>query len=144
MAEIEKFTCCLYSMPKLSKVNEVRMAVFEKKFAPSKQGTDPLSKIKGMNPSDMPPCWLTLVNKVKRVNCVAYLWKNAPTRNPSDLDPVEHGWTFKENKYVINWYDGEQLPQSIVSIIGTEGTGIPSDDMDEFPECSSDDEDDNE
>ena len=107
------------------------MAVFEKKFAPCKQGTDPLSKIKGMNPSDMPPCWITLVNKVNRVNCVAYLWKNAPTRNPSDLDPVEHGWLLKENKYVINWYDGK------------EGTSIPSDEMDEFHVCPSDESDDN-
>ena len=143
MVEIEKFTCCMYSMPKLSRVNDVRMAVFERKYAPSKATTQPLSKMKGVNPSDMPPCHSSLVNKVRRANYIAYLWKNASTRNPSDLDPEEHGWLLKDDQYVINWYEGEQLPQSIANIISKEDTGAPSDDMDEeFFLCSSDESDD--
>ena len=52
ISDIEKFTCCIYSMPKLSSVNDVRMAVFERKYAPSKTANQPLDKIKGTNPSD--------------------------------------------------------------------------------------------
>ena len=73
MSEIEKFTCCIYSMPKLSSVNNVRMAVFEHKYAPSMTSSQPLNKIKGTNPSDMPPCQSSMINKVKRTNFVAYM-----------------------------------------------------------------------
>ncbi|KAL2091652.1 hypothetical protein ACEWY4_013915 [Coilia grayii] len=143
MMQIEKFTCCMYSMPKLSKVNDVRLALFEQKYALCKAKTQPLSKIKGVNPSDMPPCHSSLVNKVRRANYIAYLWKNAPARNPSDLDPNEHGWFLKDNQYVIHWYDGEQLPQSITNILSKEDTGALTDDTDEeFFSYSSDESDD--
>lgn len=103
MTEIEKFTCCMYSRPKLSKVNDVGLALFEQKYAPTSKATaHPLDKMKGVNPSGMPPCHSSLVNKVRRANYIAYLWKNASNRNPSDLNPEEHGWLLKDNQYVIN------------------------------------------
>ena len=147
ISDIEKFTCCIYSMPKLSSVNDVRMAVFERKYAPSKTASQPLDKIKGTNPSDMPPCLSSIVNKVKRANFIAYMWKNASVSNPSDLDPIDHGWLLKDNQYVINWYDGEQLPQSIANIICNEDNGELNNSMDEEDEeevslCSSDESDD--
>ena len=110
-------------MPKLSSVNNVRMAVFEHKYAPSMTSSQPLNKIKGTNPSDMPPCQSPMINKAKRTNFGAYIWKNVPVSNPSDLDPKDHGWLLKDNQYSINWYDGEQLPQSIANIIHEEGNG---------------------
>ena len=145
ISDIEKFTCCIYSMPKLSSVNDVRMAVFERKYAPSKTASQPLNKIKGTNPSDMPPCLSSMVNKVKRTNFIAYMWKNASVSNPSDLDPKDHGWLLKDNQYIINWYDGEQLPQSIANIICKEDNAELNDSMDEEEEvslCSSDESDD--
>ena len=132
-------------MPKLSSVNNVRMAVFERKYAPSKTASQPLNKIKGTNPSDMPPCLSSMVNKVKRTNFIAYMWKNASVSNPSDLDPKDHGWLLKDNQYIINWYDGEQLPQSIANIICKEDNAELNDSMDEEEEvslCSSDESDD--
>ena len=57
--------------------------------------------------------------------------KNVPVSNPSDLDPKDHGWLLKDNQYSINWYDGEQLPQSIVNIICKEGNGELNDNLEE-------------
>lgn len=142
MSTIEKFTCCMYAMPKLSKVNDVRMALFEKKYAPSKATVQPLDKMKGVNPSEMPPCHSSLVKKVQRANYIAYLWKNAAATNPSDLDPEEHGWLLKDNQYVINWYEGDQLPQTITNIISKEDTDSTDDMDEEYLPCSSDESDD--
>ena len=95
MSEIEKFTCCIYSMPKSSSVYNVRMAVFEHKYAPSMTSSQPLILSKGANPSDMPPCQFSMINKVKRANFVVYMSKNVSVSNPSDLDPKDHGWLLK-------------------------------------------------
>ena len=72
------------------------------------------------------------------------MWKNAPVSNPSDLDPKDHGWLLKDNQYNINWYDGEQLPQSIANIVCKEGlNGELHDNMEEEVSlCSSDESDD--
>ena len=51
---IERFTCELYGMPKLRKVNNARLAKLQIKYAPKKK-EEPLNKIKGTDPSSMPP-----------------------------------------------------------------------------------------
>ena len=51
---VEKYVCKMYGQPKMSSVNEARYKIFLSKFAP-KSNEDPLEKIKGINPSSMPP-----------------------------------------------------------------------------------------
>ncbi len=62
MSSIEAFVCALYGRPKMTKVDDVRYALFEQSYAPS-DNTDPLQKIKGINPSSMPPCYKVLQKK---------------------------------------------------------------------------------
>ena len=75
-ADIEKFTCTLYGMRRHNDINEVRLALFPQKYAP-KQPNQPLDKIKGINPSSMPPCKHVLYNKFCRTNYIPYMWKHA-------------------------------------------------------------------
>ena len=127
---------------KVFKVNEARMAIFEKKYAPNKTSSHPLNKLKGANPSDMPPCRMSLINKVRRANYIAYLGKNAISSSPSDLDITEHGWLLKNNQYAVKWYEGEQLPESVASILCKEDTCTSMDDLeDEQGTWSSDESD---
>lgn len=136
MDVLEKFTCSLYGMPKLSKVNDVRLALFQQKYAPKHGERQPLDKIHGVNPSNMPPCHAALTNKVHRTNYVANMWKHATTPNPSELKAEEHGWLLKDNHYAIHWYDGSQLPESIVNIL-SEDDAQQEDTSDEVTEVTA-------
>ena len=71
---VEAFVCTMYGKTKMKNVDEVRHAMFQQHYAP-KNDKDPLQKIKGINPSSMPPCHQVLMNKIKRANYVAALWK---------------------------------------------------------------------
>lgn len=129
---IEHFVCSLYGKPNLHSVDTARYALFQHTYAPKKQG-DPLDRIKGVHASSMPPCRPVLVNKIKRANYVASLWKHAVQADPGNASgqPNEHGWHVVDGNYNINWFDGEQMPHSITQILGEQGTADTIDDDDE-------------
>ena len=121
LADIEKFTCALYGMPRLRHINDVRFSMFQQKYAPKKQ-SDPLKKILGINPSSMPPCHAVLFNKILRTNFVASLWKQATLSKPCTMEPENHGWTLNNGSFKFNRFDGEQEPQSVLKILNDEDT----------------------
>jgi len=53
---IEDCVCTLYGFPNIQKVDDVRIRMFEQKYAP-RTDEDPLTSISGMHPSLMPPCY---------------------------------------------------------------------------------------
>ena len=53
--ELGTYVCNMYSKPKLTSVNKARQVLFNHYFAP-KNESQPLYKIKGTNPSSLPPC----------------------------------------------------------------------------------------
>ena len=110
------YVCALYDMPKLSSVDDARFASFQHKYV-HKKGTRPLEKIKGINPSSMPPCGTVLANKIQRINYVAHLWKRARLPVGCILKAEDHGWKLNGSSYSMNWYDGEQPPQNVADII---------------------------
>ena len=95
---IEKFVCVMYSKAQMNDVDEVRYAYFQKHYAP-KKNNDPLEKIKGVNPSSMPPCKPVLQNKVLRANYVSYIWRRAHLPNPQDIKPERQGWYLLNGQY---------------------------------------------
>ena len=113
---LASFTCALYGMQNLTNVDDVRYAMFQQKYAP-KYDNDPLDKIKGINPSSMPPCHSVLINKIRRTNYVTTLWKKARLPRPCELKAEDHGWKLNASVYRINWFDSEQLPQNIIEIL---------------------------
>ena len=66
----------------------------------------------------MPPCHKVLVEKIKRANYVAMVWKNAQRPLPVTVSPVNNGWALDKGSYIINWYDGDQLPQNLSQLLG--------------------------
>ena len=85
----------------MKNVDEVRHAMFQQHYAP-KNDKDPLQKIKGINPSSMPPCHQVLMNKIKRANYVAALWKRATKQTPSTFSPNGNGWELKDDHIILN------------------------------------------
>ena len=140
--DIEQFVCALYGYPDQTNVNTVRHVMFQEKYAP-KEGDDPLNKIKGLNPSAMPPCQRSLLNKIKRANFVASMWKKACTSCPITYSPVENGWCLTGGKYQLNWYDGAQVPQNLSDVL-EDHTLEEQEDNDNIVASDSDDNSDDE
>ena len=113
---LESFVCALYGKPKMTNVDDVRYSMFQQFYAPKRHG-DPLEKIKGINPSSMPPCHAVLINKIKRVNYVATIWKNAALPEPCVVQPEGNGWVRENGLYQIKWFDGDMVPQSICQVL---------------------------
>ena len=111
-AEIEAFICSIYGKPRKRSVNEVRFMLFQQHFAP-KSNSQPMEQIKGTDPCQFPPCQNVLMQKLKRANLVAAIYKNALLPNPSQLNPEENGWILDNDLYSINWYDGRQVPEDV-------------------------------
>jgi len=111
---IEHFVCCLYGKHNMHNVDTGPYVIFQHRYAPRKQ-SDLLGKIKGVNPSSMPPCWSVLTKKIKRANYVVSPWKNAVRPDSASLcgQTNRHGWIPVDGKYTIDWFDGEQMPHNI-------------------------------
>ena len=124
---IEAFVCALYGKPKMSQIDDVRYQIFMSKYAPHKYDA-PLEKIKGINPSSMPPCKAVLCNKIQRANFVAFLWKRATLAEPSTLKPDDHGWVMHDSSYTIKWFNGDQIPESILQILCVDNPSMNTDD----------------
>ena len=77
-----------------------------------------LKKIKGADPSSMPPCQKVLFHKILRTNYVAALWKNATQPTPTASNPLENGWQLSDDgSYEFTWYDGDQMPDKVPEIL---------------------------
>lgn len=139
-SKMEAFTCALYGMPKLQNINDVRFALFLQKYAPKKQN-EPLDKVKGINPSSMPPCQSVLRKKILRTHFVTHIWKNATLPNPCQLKPDTYGWSLSDGNYSIQWYEGSQLPEAIINILKDTNLDEEDDDADNAADDSESDDD---
>lgn len=133
---MEKFVCDIYSKAHLSSFGDARYSSFKEKYAPAK-GSDPLAKIKGADASTLPPSRAVLVQKVKRTNYVAMIWKNAHLQDPvsnSTTDPTESGWQLIDGKFKMVWFLGDQMPEDVGKLMLTadEVTPTDDDDLDEY------------
>ena len=140
--DVKEFICALYGYLDQIDVNSVRYIMYQEKSAP-KEGDDPFDKFKSVNPSTMPPCQRSLLNKVKRVNFAASMQKQACTCCPVTYSPVENGWCLTGEKHHLNWHDGAQVPQSLSDVL--EGIGLDDQEDNDYVAASdSDDNSDNE
>ena len=110
---IERYVCAIYGLRNFNSVNEGRLHLFHKMYAPKKY-SDPLLKIKSTDPCCLPPCHKVLHQKLLRTNYVPFLWKNARKANPIDFDPIGHGREIQNGKLVMTWYEGEQVPKDFI------------------------------
>ena len=119
MTTLETSVCHIYGKPGILSVNKARYELFQQHYAP-KRRSKPLAKIKGADSSQLPPCYSVLVQKVRRANLVAGIWKHAILPDPCAVDPLESGWILKDGQYKINWFEGEEVPDDISLVLGQE------------------------
>lgn len=113
-ATIEEYVCCMYGLKNIADVNEARLHIFKTMYAPKRQD-HPMDKIKSADPCCLPPCKPVLVQKLKRTNYVANIWRNSNLAQPAPRPPKGHGWAIDLGKNCLKfvWFEGPQSPNNI-------------------------------
>ena len=137
-----KFTASIYGARENSKVslNSHRYKRFETVYKPKMKGKNPLEKLKGIDASGLPPCEAEVMCHLKRVAFVSKMWADADKAQLVQHPSEDNGWTLENGIYTPIWFDGPQLPDSLVP----EGNDCVDeiDDIVSFEAASSDEEDD--
>ena len=98
----------MYGQRKLNSVNEVRFQMFLDKYKP-KKGRQYLS-IQKLDGSALPPCFRTLLQKIRRTHLIAQRWISSTTLIQSTLCPLQYGWKEVEGVYRPVWFEGSTSP----------------------------------
>ena len=95
-------------------VNEARLHLFKTLYAP-KRPENPMHKIKSADPCCLQPCKLVFVQKLKRTNYVANIWRNANLAEPAPRPLNGYGWDIVEGKNCLTfvWFEGPLSPNNI-------------------------------
>ena len=68
----ENFVCKMYGKTKCESVDDARLDTFFKKYKPKKNDS-PISCVRKMDGSSLPPCSRVVLEKLKRKLCLQYL-----------------------------------------------------------------------
>ena len=137
---LEKYVCTLYGRPKMTSTNDARHHIFLVNYAP--HGSSALEKMKGINPSSLPPCKSALTEKIRRTNFIAHVWKRATEAVPSDWNHTEYDWELDNSTFSMKWYAGNQIPNTLVKTLDDGESGQDSSSEDEVWSSSDDDDND--
>ena len=109
---VTSYVCGLYGFD-TSDINEARYKAFMRLSGGGKQ-TQPLARIKKISCASLPPCSQTLVNRIKRANFVAKIWKRADQVDPTGGEcPFDYGWINSINGFQPFWFTGSPVPESL-------------------------------
>ena len=111
-----KYTGYLYSAKENSKdmLNAHRYKWFGKMYKPKMRGKNPLEKMKGIDASGLPSCKSEVLSGLKRVAFVARMWANGDKPHIEQHPTENDGWTLQDCAYKPIWFDGPQLPNTVV------------------------------
>ena len=131
---IEQFVCTMYGNKNLESVNACRYQMFMKIYKPKNK--NPLSSVKGIDGSSLPPCKSVLMEQIKRTNSVCSIWRNAIEFNPKIIPPNGNGWNLIGGKYSPTWFEGDMAPSTLEEILLDSTTETLDDVDDELPSVS--------
>ena len=81
-----------------------------KQFSKRGNENETTLKIKKSDGSSWPPCSRVLLQKIKRTRFVARRWRCSYMQFQPTSEPCEHGWRLENNKYHIEWFEGQACP----------------------------------
>ena len=112
MGGLTKYVASLYRCD-TSDIDDARYTCFIRMtMGTSKHSID---QIKRCNCASLPPCANALRKHIKRANYVAKMWRNADEYDPTGGDsPLDYGWELGEYGLQPEWFDGSQLPDSLI------------------------------
>ena len=113
----------MYGLKNFDSVNDARLELFMKRHEP-KETEFPISHVKKMDGSTLPPCSKVIIEKVKRTNYICSIWKNATHAHPPPYVPDNSGWTFDNGCFCLNWFVVDASPRNIDIILSQEDDNI--------------------
>jgi hypothetical protein len=120
------------------------MDMFLKIYQP-KRGKNPMTNVKGIDGSSLPPCHSVLLEQIKRKNAICSVWRNGTVFNPQVILTSGNGWQLVEEKHCPVWFQGEMDPTTIEDMIldssneeekDEDATDVSSDEADDESDCS--------
>jgi len=112
---LKTYTAQMYGAKgKVMSLNYHRYNVFEKAYGPKARSWNALAKLQGIDGSMIPPCESEISQHIKRSSFVAKIWANADLSELNQHPSSNDGWELHEEQYEIIWFDGQQLPESMV------------------------------
>ena len=111
---IEHFVCYVYGYPRIKSVNALRLHLLRRKC--EKNGK--LDPKKNVYLANLPPCFSSLVEHIKRSNYQVKIWREAAENFPEIESPTLHGWAFGVCGLEPVWTDKPILPTQIVALLG--------------------------
>ena len=72
---------------------------------------------KNFDASCLPPCYMELLQQMKRAHYIALIWNNAAVSDPIVFEPDTSGWTLTGSKCNFVWFEGLQLQPAVKDII---------------------------
>jgi len=147
---LQAFTASVYGAKQKESampLNKYRHKIFQKAYGPKATAKNPLEKLKALDASGLSPCELELSSHVSRSAFIARMWANADQKE-IDQHPTQHdGWELDDGTYNIVWFEGQQLPDTLVPEVSdtASNVGDPDDDLvvsshDEAADLGSDEE----
>jgi hypothetical protein len=99
-------------------VNEARLELFTRVYQSTSKR--PMSKVKGIDGSSLPPCKSVLEQQINRANCICSAWNFAFSLNPKVFSPQTSGWNINKDegkeRFSLHWFEGELAPQTLEEV----------------------------
>ena len=108
------FTAKIYGAKENTSLNKCRYQKFIQAYGPKGQGKNPLANLRGIDASGLPPCEDEVITHIKRASFVANIWATADQSHIEQHPTEENGWQLVDNQYKPIWFEGEQLPESLI------------------------------
>lgn len=104
-------------------VDDARLQIFSKVYQSG--SSNPMSKVKGLDGSSLPPCNTVLFQQILRANSICSGWNFATDPKPHIFPPDKNGWRKEKNNsgvesYNLHWFDGEMVPKNLDDVLDTD------------------------
>lgn len=116
MKTVQEFTSSMYGVRNCTSVNDARHRIFLKNYSAKEDSEHFLKKIKGFDSNSIPPCWISLTQKILRTIFVNSMWLNATDPICVKLQPENCGWFLDEYLKPVGFI-GDHTPLKIEDIV---------------------------
>lgn len=113
---VQEFTALLYGIKQCYNINDARYQLFQKTYATTKDKEHFIKKIKGIESNLIPPCWISLKQKILRTIYVNSMWLHAIDACCVKLKPEDCGW-FLDGYLKPTWFVGDPTPLQVEDIL---------------------------
>ncbi|KZS02499.1 Uncharacterized protein APZ42_000441, partial [Daphnia magna] len=84
-------------------VDDARLQIFSKVYQSG--SSNPMSKVKGLDGSSLPPCNTVLFQQILRANSICSGWNFATDPKPHIFPPDKNGWRKEKNNSGVESYN---------------------------------------